>query len=82
MNGKDALLNNADLKPVEPERRVWAGWNYVTFWLSDSININTWMIVGSAIESGLAWWEAWLTVWIGYALAACFVAISGRIGST
>lgn len=82
MDGKSALLNNADLKPVEPARRVWAGWNYVTFWLSDSININTWMIVGSAIESGLAWWEAWLTVWIGYTLAACFVAISGRIGST
>jgi len=25
-------------------QRVWGPWNYVAFWLADSINVNTWMI--------------------------------------
>ena len=35
------------------------------------------MITGS----GLSWWQAWICVWLGYALAACFVCMSGRIGA-
>lgn len=34
------------------------------------------MIVG-----GLSWWQAWLCVWIGYAIAACFIVLTGRIGA-
>lgn len=34
------------------------------------------------IVSGLAWWQAWLCVWIGYAIAACFIVLTGRIGAT
>jgi NCS1 family nucleobase:cation symporter-1 len=26
------MLNNHDLKPVEPERRQWGPWNFVGFW--------------------------------------------------
>lgn len=26
------MLNNHDLKPVEPERRQWGAWNFVGFW--------------------------------------------------
>jgi hypothetical protein len=36
------------------------------------------MITGS----GLAWWHAWLCVWIGYFIAACFICLTGRIGAT
>ncbi|KAF2111505.1 uracil permease, partial [Lophiotrema nucula] len=76
------MLFNHDLKPVEPERRQWGAWNFVGFWVADSFNINTWMISSSAIVSGLSWWQSWLTVWIGYSLAACFVCLTGRIGAT
>lgn len=41
------MLHNFDLKPVEPERRQWGAWNFVGFWISDSFNINTWMISSS-----------------------------------
>src|SRR5271155_4455506 len=44
---------------------------------------NTWMIAASMITgSGLAWWQAWLCVWVGYFIAACFVCLTGRIGAT
>lgn len=33
------------------------------------------------IVAGLSWWQAWLCVWIGYAIAACFIVLTGRIGA-
>ena len=40
------------------------------------------MIVVSNGSGGLSWWQSWLCVWLGYAIAACFVCITGRIGAT
>ncbi|KAJ9603156.1 uracil permease [Cladophialophora chaetospira] len=77
------FLSNHDLKPVEEGRRKWRSWNYVAFWIADSFNINTWMIASSMItQNGLAWWQAWLCVWIGYSIGACFICLTGRIGAT
>jgi len=76
------MLTNHDLKPVEPERRQWGPWNFVGFWIADSFNINTWMISSSMIQGGLSWWQSWLCVWIGYAISACFICSTGRIGAT
>lgn len=74
-------MTNHDLKPVEPARRQWGPWNFVGFWIADSFNINTWMISGAMIVDGLSWWQSWLCVWIGYAIAACFVVATGRLGA-
>ena len=76
------MLANHDLKPVEPERRQWRGRNFVAFWIADSFNINTWMISSAAILNGLSWWQSWITVWVGYSIAACFICLTGRIGAT
>ncbi|KAG5940876.1 hypothetical protein E4U53_007536 [Claviceps sorghi] len=75
------MLTNHDLKPVEPERRQWGAWNFVGFWIADSYNINTWMISSSMIIAGLSWWQAWICVWIGYSIAACFIVMNGRVGA-
>jgi NCS1 family nucleobase:cation symporter-1 len=53
--GREAFLLNEDLKPVESKRRLWRGRNFVAFWLSDSINLNTWMIISSMLLQGLSW---------------------------
>ncbi|CAF1078916.1 unnamed protein product [Adineta steineri] len=82
LSGREAFLSNEDLKPVEPARRLWGPWNFVAFWLADSININTWMIISGMIIGGLTWWEAWLCTWIGYTFSAVFICLSGRIGAT
>ncbi|KAI0450433.1 permease for cytosine/purines, uracil, thiamine, allantoin-domain-containing protein [Xylaria acuta] len=76
------MLANDDLKPVEPARRQWGPWNFVGFWVADSFNINTWMISSTSIVNGLSWWQAWLSVWLGYSIAGAFVCTTGRIGAT
>ncbi|RAK98606.1 nucleobase cation symporter-1 family protein [Aspergillus ibericus CBS 121593] len=75
------MLTNRDLRPVEYERRQWRWFNFVAFWIADSLNINTWMISSSMIVDGLSWWQAWICVWVGYFIAACFVCLTGRIGA-
>ncbi|ODH25697.1 hypothetical protein ACO22_05155 [Paracoccidioides brasiliensis] len=74
-------LMNADLKPVEPEKRQWGPWNYVGFWIADSFNINTWMISSSMIVAGLSWWQSWICLWLGYFIAAGFLCLNARIGA-
>ena len=76
------MLTNHDLKPVEPARRQWRSRNFVAFWVADSFNINTWMIVSASILEGLSWWQSWICVWVGYTIAGCFVCMTGRIGAT
>ena len=75
------LLFTNSILAVEPARRLWGSFNFVAFWISDSFNINTWMISSSMILSGLSWWQSWLCVWVGYSIAACFVCLTGRIGA-
>lgn len=81
LSNAQLMLTNDDLQPVDPERRQWKWWNYVTFWIADSLNINTWMISSSMIVDGLSWWQSWICVWIGYFIAASFVCLTGRIGA-
>ncbi|KAF3941243.1 hypothetical protein ABW19_dt0208333 [Dactylella cylindrospora] len=82
LTNRQLFLLNEDLKPVEPARRKWQWFNFVFFWISDSFNVNTWMIGASTIVGfGLNWWQAWLTVWVGYFIAGCFICLTGRIGA-
>ncbi|RAH40972.1 nucleobase cation symporter-1 family protein [Aspergillus brunneoviolaceus CBS 621.78] len=81
LSNTQLMLMNHDLQPVEHERRQWGWYNFVAFWIADSLNINTWMISSSMIVDGLSWWQSWICVWVGYFIAACFVCLTGRIGA-
>lgn len=63
LSTKELFLTNHDLQIVEPARRKWTAFNFVGFWIADSFNINTWMIAGSSLDTGLSWWQAWICVW-------------------
>ncbi|EPX72204.1 uracil permease [Schizosaccharomyces octosporus yFS286] len=78
---KQRMLTNEDLYPVPSSKRLWGYWNYVSFWLAESVNINTWMISATAIEAGLNWWEAWICVWVGYMICGLLIAATGRPGA-
>ncbi|KAH9829586.1 permease for cytosine/purines, uracil, thiamine, allantoin-domain-containing protein [Rhodofomes roseus] len=77
----EGFLKNEDLYPVPPERRTWAMLNYVSFWVTDGFNMNTWQIAASMINAGLSWWQAWLCVWLGFGVAAPFVVLNARPGA-
>ena len=75
------FLYNHDLRPVEAERRQWAWYNYVFFWIADSFNINTWQIAATGIQlGGMNWWQTWISVWIGYTITGLFVSQAARVG--
>ncbi|KAH8101189.1 permease for cytosine/purines, uracil, thiamine, allantoin-domain-containing protein [Cristinia sonorae] len=75
------FLTNDDLLPVPSENRTWAAWNFVAFWIADSFNINTWMIVSSMVQLGMSWWQAWICVWVGYGCVAPFIVLNARPGA-
>lgn len=77
----ESFLFNHDLKPVEEDRRRWAWFNFLWFWVADCFNINTFQVAATGLQLGLNWWQTWLTVWIGYALVGVFVAMSSRVGA-
>ncbi|KAI0716451.1 permease for cytosine/purines, uracil, thiamine, allantoin-domain-containing protein [Earliella scabrosa] len=77
----ESFLQNEDLLPVPEEKRTWGYWGFIAFWIADSFNINTWMIVSSMIQLGLSWWQAWLCVWIGYGVVAPFIVANARPGA-
>lgn len=77
----ESFLSNDDLLPVPVGKRTWAAWNFVSFWVADSFNINTWMIASSMIQLGLSWWQAWICVWIGYGITAPFLVLNARPGA-
>ncbi|KAJ7485294.1 permease for cytosine/purines, uracil, thiamine, allantoin-domain-containing protein [Mycena latifolia] len=75
------FLTNEDLLPVPEERRTWAAFNFFAFWIADSFNVNTWMIVSSMVQLGLSWWQAWICVWIGYGIVSPFIVLNARPGA-
>ncbi|KAI0642592.1 permease for cytosine/purines, uracil, thiamine, allantoin-domain-containing protein [Trametes meyenii] len=77
----ESFLQNEDLLPVPEEKRTWGYWNFIAFWIADSFNINTWMIVSSMVQLGLSWWQAWICVWIGYTVVAPFIVANARPGA-
>ncbi|KIY70484.1 NCS1 nucleoside transporter family [Cylindrobasidium torrendii FP15055 ss-10] len=81
LSHKDIFLSNEDLQPVPPEKRTWKSRNFVAFWLADSFNINTWMIVSSMVQNKLSWWQAWICVWLGYGFVAPFIVLNARPGA-
>ncbi|KAM0750161.1 NCS1 nucleoside transporter family [Meredithblackwellia eburnea MCA 4105] len=81
LTGMELFLQNDDLLPVPEEERLWKRWNYYTFWLADSFNINTFQIASSMVTLGMTWWQAWLAVWVGYGIAACFLVLNAYPGA-
>ncbi|KIJ61860.1 hypothetical protein HYDPIDRAFT_176834 [Hydnomerulius pinastri MD-312] len=75
------LVTSEDLLPVPAEQRTWDGFNYVAFWIADCINLNTWMIASGMIQSGMSWWQAWLSVCLGYGIVAPFIVLNARPGA-
>ncbi|POY76434.1 hypothetical protein BMF94_0633 [Rhodotorula taiwanensis] len=72
---------NRDLLPVPVKERQWTAVSYLTFWIADSFNINTFMIASSGIALGMTWWQCWLAVWVGYGLSALFLAANAYAGA-
>ncbi|KAK2462997.1 hypothetical protein APHAL10511_004984 [Amanita phalloides] len=78
---KQQFLKNEDLMPVPPEMRKWGGINFVCFWISAGFTVSIWMIASSMIQLGMSWWQAWISIWLGYGIMGVFLALTAREGA-
>ncbi|KAJ9632990.1 hypothetical protein H2204_007380 [Knufia peltigerae] len=73
---------NHDIRPLEPHRRTYGPWQFVTLWvITGSFNIGGWTTGSSLIALGLNVWQAMLTVIIGNVLVGFLCVASGAPGA-
>jgi NCS1 family nucleobase:cation symporter-1 len=73
---------NLDIRPLEPERRTFGPWEFVTLWvITGSFNIGGWTTGSSLIALGLNVWQAMLTVIIGNVIVGLLCVLSGAPGA-
>jgi NCS1 family nucleobase:cation symporter-1 len=58
-------LYNHDLAPMAIERRTWTAYNYGALWFGMSACIPTYMLASGLLASGMNWWQALFTVFLG-----------------
>jgi len=50
------------MDPVPPHKQTWTTLNYVTFWISCSVNGTVWQLGSSMLAIGLSWYRLWVAV--------------------
>ncbi|KAJ3337558.1 hypothetical protein HDU93_000849 [Gonapodya sp. JEL0774] len=82
VQGSSNWLTNYELLPLAPERRTWGWTSYVSFWISDAVNLSSAVIVASAVVSGLNWWQAWISTLLAYTIASWGIVLMSKAGAT
>lgn len=80
-NIQSSSLINEDLAPIPPSGRKWGTWNYAALWISMSLCIPTYTMASSMINSGMNWWQAILTIFIGNAIVLVPMLLNGHAGA-
>ncbi|KAH7305523.1 NCS1 nucleoside transporter [Stachybotrys elegans] len=80
--GKDALLDNDDIRPLKLADRTWTFWTYNIFWFSATATVSNWYASSSAQALGLSIWESLGCQFGGQFLIALIITLNGRAGAT
>ncbi len=62
---ENSRLWNIDIRPTPIKDRKWNAWNVGGLWIAMSVSIASYMLASSMISSGMNWWQAVITVFIG-----------------
>ncbi|KAF9066556.1 permease for cytosine/purines, uracil, thiamine, allantoin-domain-containing protein [Rhodocollybia butyracea] len=73
--------SNKDMDPVPPLLRTWSTWNYVTYWISDAVNLPTWELASSMLAIGLSWRQALAAIAVGHTIIAMVMVLNGTVGA-
>lgn len=77
----NSSLWNKDLDPIAIKSRNWTTFNVATLWMGISICIPTYMLGSGLIDSGMNWWQATLTVFLGNMIVICPMVLIGHAGT-
>src|SRR5436305_6329307 len=80
-SGASPDLYNPDLAPKRPEQRTWTAYNYCALWMGMAHCIPTWLMAGSLIALGLAWWQAVLAIALGSAVVLVPILLNSHPGA-
>lgn len=74
-------LYNPDLAPVSAERRSWTTYNYAALWVSMSVNILTYMLAASFIQTGMNWKQALIVIFVGNTIVLAPMLLNSHPGA-
>src|SRR5215467_7489726 len=74
-------LYNPDLAPVSAERRTWTTYNYAALWVSMSVNILTYMLAASFIQTGMNWKQALMVIFVGNTIVLAPMLLNSHPGA-
>ena len=54
---ENSSWTNKDMDPVPVHKQTWTTLNFVTFWISCSVNATVWQLGSSMLAIGLSWYK-------------------------
>ncbi|KAI9147473.1 Transporter aclS [Paramyrothecium foliicola] len=79
-SGSSVWINN-DIRPLEPQRRTWTTFTFMSFWIVNSISVANWQIGASLVAIGLSVWQVIVATIIGRIITALVVVFNGHVGA-
>lgn len=77
----DPSLNNRDLAPVPLEMRNWSRWDIAALWVGMAVCIPTYTMASSLIGSGMLWWQALITIFLGNLIVLIPMTLNAHPGT-
>ncbi|HEY4057289.1 MAG TPA: NCS1 family nucleobase:cation symporter-1 [Kofleriaceae bacterium] len=74
-------LYNEDLAPVGIAKRTWSTWDFAALWISMAHCIPTYTMASGLIASGMAWWQALLTIALGNIIVLAPILLNSHPGT-
>lgn len=74
-------LYNHDIAPVPVADRTWTTYNYAALWMAMSACIPTYMLSSGLIASGMNWWQALFTIFLGNAIVLAPILLNSHPGT-
>src|SRR5262245_17227566 len=78
---QSSSLYNPDLAPVTADRRTWTTYNYAALWVSMSVNILTYMLAASFIQTGMNWKQALMVIFAGNTIVLAPMLLNSHPGA-
>jgi NCS1 family nucleobase:cation symporter-1 len=72
---------NDDLEPTRLADRKWATKDIAALWISMSACVPTYMLASSLIATGMSWWQAVLTIFLGNVIVLAPMVLNAHAGT-
>jgi NCS1 family nucleobase:cation symporter-1 len=80
-DSRSGPLSNSDLAPVPSEGRTWSTWHIAALWIGMAVCVPTYQMAGNLIGSGMNWWQALLTIFLGNVIVLIPMTLNAHPGT-